>query len=58
MRWLDAKGAPNDADPKLQARAKISSSTAALLFEGSGKSWKAGACTPPRIANRKLSPCR
>ncbi len=41
MRWLDAKGMPNDVEPKIQARATISSSAASALFEGSGKSWKA-----------------
>jgi Peptidase family M28 len=40
MRWLDEKGAPNDAQPKLRGYAKISSSTAALLFEGARESWK------------------
>jgi peptidase M28-like protein len=40
MRWLDAKGAPNDADPKIRGYARISSSVASAMLEGSGKSWK------------------
>ena len=40
LRWLDEKGAPNDAEPSIRGSARISSSTAALLFEGSTKSWK------------------
>jgi hypothetical protein len=40
MRWLDAKGVPNDVEPKLRVRATISSKAAGALLEGSGKSWK------------------
>ncbi len=40
LRWLDEKGAPNDAEPSIRGSARISSSTATLLFEGSTKSWK------------------
>ena len=40
LRWLDEKGAPNDAQPKIRAAARISSSAAAMLFEGAPKSWK------------------
>jgi hypothetical protein len=40
LRWLDDKGAPNDAQPQIRGYAKISSSTAAILFEGAGKPWK------------------
>jgi Peptidase family M28/PA domain len=40
LRWLDDKGAPNDAEPSIRGSARISSSTAALMFEGAPKSWK------------------
>jgi hypothetical protein len=40
LRWLDDKGAPNDAQPKIRGYAKVSSSTAAILFEGAAKPWK------------------
>jgi len=40
MRWLDAKGVPNDVEPAIKARATMSATTAADLMEGSGKSWK------------------
>ena len=40
FRWLDENGAPNDAQPKIRGVARISSSTAAMLFEGAPKSWK------------------
>jgi hypothetical protein len=40
MRWLDAKGVPNDVEPAIKARATISATTAGALMEGSGKSWK------------------
>jgi hypothetical protein len=40
LRWLDAKGVPNDAEPNMRARATVSSSAAAAMLEGSGKSWK------------------
>jgi Peptidase family M28 len=40
LRWLDDKGVPNGAQPKIRGTARISSSTAALLFEGALKSWK------------------
>jgi Peptidase family M28 len=40
LRWLDEKGTPNDAQPKVRGYAKISSSTAAILFEGAVKPWK------------------
>jgi hypothetical protein len=40
MRWLDAKGVPNDVEPKILARATISSIAATAMLEGSGKSWK------------------
>lgn len=40
MRWLDAAGMPNDVEPKIHARATISSNSAIALLEGSGKSWK------------------
>jgi len=40
MRWLDAKGVPNDAEPKIRGYARISSRAASAMFEGSGKSWK------------------
>ncbi len=40
MRWLDEKGVPNDAQPQIRGVARISSSTAAALFEGAPKSWK------------------
>jgi hypothetical protein len=40
LRWLDGKGVPNDAQPGIHGTARISSSTAALLFEGAPKSWK------------------
>ena len=63
LRWLDEKGVPNDAEPSIRGVARISSSTAAVLFEGAPKSWKdalqeaensqaqafplAGQCFPP-----------
>jgi hypothetical protein len=40
MRWLDAKGVPNDVEPKIRARATISSNAATAMLEGSGKSWR------------------
>ena len=40
MRWLDAKDVPNDVEPKIRARATISSGAATAMLEGSGKSWK------------------
>jgi hypothetical protein len=40
LRWLDDKGAPNDAQPKIRGYAKVSSSTAAILFEGAATPWK------------------
>jgi len=40
MRWLDGKGLPNDVEPRIRARATISSGVATVLLEGSGKSWK------------------
>jgi Peptidase family M28/PA domain len=40
MRWLDAQGVPNDVEPRIRARATISSNAAAAMLEGSGKSWK------------------
>ena len=40
MRWMDEKGVPNDAQPTIRGVARISSSTAATLFEGAPKSWK------------------
>jgi hypothetical protein len=40
MRWLNAKDVPSDVEPRIQARATISSSAVAAMLEGSGKSWK------------------
>jgi Peptidase family M28 len=40
LRWLDEKGNPNDAQPSIKGSVRISSSTAAALFEGAPKSWK------------------
>ena len=40
LRWLDEKGLPDGAEPSIRGAARISSSTAALLFEGAAKSWK------------------
>ena len=40
LRWLNEKGLPNDAQPKIRGVVRISSSTAAALFEGAPKSWK------------------
>ena len=40
LRWLDEKGVPDGAEPNIRGTARISSSTAALLFEGAPKSWK------------------
>jgi hypothetical protein len=40
MRWLNAKDVPSDVEPKIRARATISSSAATAMLEGSGKSWK------------------
>jgi Peptidase family M28 len=40
LRWLDEKGVPDGAEPNIRGTARISSSTAALQFEGSPKSWK------------------
>ena len=40
LRWLDAKGVPNDAEPTIRAYARISSDVASAMLEGSGKSWK------------------
>ncbi len=39
LRWLDAKGIPNDAQPEIRGTAWISSSAAAPMFAGSGKTW-------------------
>ncbi len=41
LRWLDEKGVPNDAQPKIRGVVRINSGTAAALFEGAPKSWKA-----------------
>jgi hypothetical protein len=40
LRWLNEKGVPNGAQPEIRGVARISSSTAAALFEGAPKSWK------------------
>lgn len=40
LRWLDEKGVPNDVQPQIRGYARISSSAAALLFEGAPKPWK------------------
>ena len=40
LRWLDEKGVPDGAEPSIRGAARISSSAAALLFEGAPKSWK------------------
>ncbi len=40
LRWLDEKGVPNDAQPQIRGYARISSSAAALLFQGAPKPWK------------------
>jgi Zn-dependent M28 family amino/carboxypeptidase len=40
LRWLDEKGQPNDAQPKLHGGAVISGDAAAKLFEGTAKSFK------------------
>jgi Zn-dependent M28 family amino/carboxypeptidase len=40
LRWLDAKGVPNDAEPNIRAYARVSSDVARAMLEGSGKSWK------------------
>jgi Peptidase family M28 len=40
LSWLDEKGLPNDAQPKIRGVVRISSGTAAALFEGAPKSWK------------------
>jgi Peptidase family M28 len=40
LRWLDEKGVPNDAQPRIRGVVRISSGTAAALFEGAPKSWK------------------
>ncbi|MGH9503862.1 MAG: M28 family metallopeptidase [Terriglobales bacterium] len=40
LRWLDEKGVPNDVQPKIRGYVRISSGTAAALFEGATKSWK------------------
>jgi len=40
LRWLNEKGVPNDAEPKIRGVARINSATAAVLFEGAPKSWK------------------
>jgi len=40
LRWLDEKGVPDGAEPSIRGAVRISSSTAALLFEGAPKSWK------------------
>ena len=40
LRWLDAKGTPNDAEPSIHGYARISSAVASTMLEGSGKSWK------------------
>jgi len=39
-RWLDANGAPNNAEPKIKGGACISASAAETLFQGAPKSWK------------------
>src|SRR6185437_14339029 len=39
-RWLDANGAPNNAEPKIKGGARISASAAETLFQGAPKSWK------------------
>jgi hypothetical protein len=38
MRWLDARGVPNDAQPQLQGFAVLSIDLATTIFEGSPKS--------------------
>ena len=40
LRWLDEKGVPNDVQPQIRGYARISSATAAILFEGAPKPWK------------------
>ena len=40
LRWLDAKGTPNDAEPSIHGYARISSAVASTMLEGTGKSWK------------------
>jgi Peptidase family M28 len=40
LRWLDEKGVPNDAQPKIRGYARISSSTAAVMFDGAPKTLK------------------
>jgi hypothetical protein len=40
LRWLDAKGSPNDPQPTIHGSAWVSSATAATLFENSGHPWK------------------
>ncbi len=40
LRWLDEKGVPDGAEPNIRGTARISSSAAAILFEGAPKSWK------------------
>ena len=40
IRWLDAKGMPNDAQPSIKGTAWLNSKTAAALFENSGHPWK------------------
>ena len=39
-RWLNDKGVPNNAEPKIKGVARISSSAAEALFQGAPKSWK------------------
>jgi hypothetical protein len=38
-RWLDDKGVPNNAEPKLKGVARLSSNAAEALFQGAPKSW-------------------
>ena len=40
LRWLDEKGVPNDAEPRIRGFAWISSNTASMMFDGAAKSWK------------------
>lgn len=40
MRWLDDKGQPNNAQPKLRGSALMNPESAAQLFEGAAKSLK------------------
>ena len=45
LRWLDAKGVPNDAEPTLRGYARISSDVASSMMQGSEKSWKQAVAT-------------